>query len=58
MQKQGFPNVVVTNNLPRDYKRSKMAFDLILCDVACSGEGMFRKVDAAIGQWSVQYEMK
>lgn len=58
MQKQGCPNVVVTNNLPRDYKRSKMAFDLVLCDVPCSGEGMFRKDAGAIGEWSVQNVMK
>lgn len=58
MQKEGLPNVVVTNNLPRDYKRSKMAFDLILCDVPCSGEGMFRKDAGAIGEWSVQNVMK
>lgn len=58
MQKQGFANVVVTNNLPRDYKRSKMSFDLVLCDVPCSGEGMFRKDAGAIGEWSVQNVMK
>ena len=58
MQKQGCPNVVVTNNLPRDYRRSKMAFDLVLCDVPCSGEGMFRKDEGAIGEWSVQNVMK
>ncbi len=58
MQKQGCPNVVVTNNLPRDYRRSKMAFDLVLCDVPCSGEGMFRKDSGAIGEWSVQNVMK
>lgn len=58
MQKQGCPNIVVTNNLPRDYRRSKMAFDLVLCDVPCSGEGMFRKDEGAIGEWSVQNVMK
>ena len=58
MQKQGSPNVVVTNNLPRDYRRCKMAFDLVLCDVPCSGEGMFRKDEGAIGEWSVQNVMK
>lgn len=58
MQKQGSANVIVTNNLPRDYKRSKMAFDLVLCDVPCSGEGMFRKDAGAIGEWSVQNVMK
>ena len=31
-----------------------MKFDLILCDVPCSGEGMFRKDEATISEWSPQ----
>lgn len=27
-------------------------FDLVLCDAPCSGEGMFRKYDEAISEWS------
>ena len=27
-------------------------FDLVLCDAPCSGEGMFRKYDEAITEWS------
>ena len=27
-------------------------FDLVLCDAPCSGEGMFRKYDEAIEEWS------
>ncbi len=30
------------------------AFDLIMVDAPCSGEGMFRKDDTAIEEWSVQ----
>ena len=52
--KWGVPNHIVTNNYPRDYRASKMRFDLILCDVPCSGEGMFRKDPATIGEWSPQ----
>ena len=52
--KWGAPNHIVTNNYPRDYRASKMRFDLILCDVPCSGEGMFRKDPATIGEWSPQ----
>ena len=44
----------VTNLYPKDYRKSKMKFDLILCDVPCSGEGMFRKDEATIGEWSPQ----
>ncbi len=29
-------------------------FDLIMCDAPCSGEGMFRKDDIAIDEWSVE----
>lgn len=31
----------------------KGVFDLILCDVPCSGEGMFRKDPDSINQWSL-----
>ena len=52
--KWGAPNSIVTNNYPRDFKKAKLKFDLILCDVPCSGEGMFRKDPATISEWSVQ----
>ena len=54
IQKWGYPNCHVTNNYPHDYVRSGMLFDIILCDVPCSGEGMFRKDPATIGEWSPQ----
>ena len=52
--KWGAPNCIVTNNYPRDFRKAKAKFDLILCDVPCSGEGMFRKDPATIGEWSLQ----
>ena len=52
--KYGHPDVVVTNNYPADYHRAKLSFDVILTDVPCSGEGMFRKDEGAITEWSVQ----
>lgn len=52
--KWGCPGVIVTNNYPKDYARSGLMFDAILCDVPCSGEGMFRKDADAIGQWSIR----
>ncbi|MBQ2209362.1 MAG: hypothetical protein II404_05305 [Prevotella sp.] len=52
--KWGYANHIVTNAYPRDYRKAKMRFDLILCDVPCSGEGMFRKDPATIGEWSPQ----
>lgn len=52
--KWGHPGVVVTNNYARDYRKSGLPFDLILTDVPCSGEGMFRKDPQAIAEWSLQ----
>ena len=58
MQKQGHPNVIVTNSYPRDYRIDGQQFDVILADVPCSGEGMFRKDEGAIREWSLQNVMK
>lgn len=52
LQKFGHPDVIVTNNYPRDYQKAKLQFDVILTDVPCSGEGMFRKDEGAIQEWS------
>ncbi len=50
--KWGNPNVCVTNGAPADFGPLAAAFDLIIADVPCSGEGMFRKDPEAIGKWS------
>ena len=52
--KWGWPDCIVTNNYPRDFRKAKAKFDLILCDVPCSGEGMFRKDPNSISEWSLQ----
>ncbi len=52
--KWGWPDSIVTNNYPRDFRKAKARFDIILCDVPCSGEGMFRKDPATISEWSLQ----
>ncbi|MBQ7471938.1 MAG: hypothetical protein IJS97_05890 [Prevotella sp.] len=54
IQKWGWENCIVTNLYPKDYAHAKMRFDVILCDVPCSGEGMFRKDEGAIAEWSPQ----
>jgi len=51
--KWGNPNTIVTNNDPRDIGKLTHLFDLIVTDVPCSGEGMFRKDKDSIGEWSV-----
>ena len=48
----GQPNVMVTNNDPSDFGRLPGYFDLMLADAPCSGEGMFRKDETAIAEWS------
>lgn len=50
--KFGHPDVVVTNNYAIDYQRAGLRFGLILADMPCSGEGMFRKDPESIGEWS------
>ena len=52
IQKFGHPDVIVTNNFPIDYKKFGMQFDVILTDVPCSGEGMFRKDEGSIKEWN------
>lgn len=53
MQKWGYPGCYVTNNYPQDFGHLRQAFDFILTDVPCSGEGMFRKDPVAISEWSL-----
>ncbi len=50
--KEGYHNVIVTNNDPKDFGRMQNMFDIILIDAPCSGEGMFRKDPATIQEWS------
>ena len=51
--KQGHPDVLVTHNYPQDFKQTNWTFDVILTDVPCSGEGLFRKDSGAIKEWSL-----
>ena len=51
--KWGAPNTIVTNNTPADYGRLRHTFDVIIVDAPCSGEGMFRKDEEALAQWSL-----
>lgn len=50
--KSGYPNTIVTNSDPSDIGKLVNTFDVILIDAPCSGEGMFRKDNEAIGEWS------
>ncbi len=50
--KWGNSNVIVSQNKAEDFRHLKSFFDVILIDAPCSGEGMFRKDDEAVEQWS------
>jgi len=48
----GSPRCVVTSNAPAQVGKMADFFDVIATDVPCSGEGMMRKDDEAIAQWT------
>ena len=48
----GDPNVVVTSVDPKAFASLEGFFDIIVADVPCSGEGMFRKDSKAVEDWS------
>lgn len=50
--KWGDPNVIVTSADPAAFAGCPGFFDIIVADVPCSGEGMFRKDPKAVEQWS------
>ena len=50
--KWGHPRCVVTSNYPADFTPLEGLFDLIVVDAPCSGEGMFRKDETAVAEWS------
>ena len=52
IQKWGYPDNIVTNNDPEELGALKHLFDVIVADVPCSGEGMFRKDIDSTGEWS------
>ena len=54
MERLGFRNTATTCMDPARIARIfPETFDLIMVDAPCSGEGMFRKDDTAIKEWSV-----
>lgn len=53
IERMGFDNAIVTNNNVDDLSNCFYEyFDKIIVDAPCSGEGMFRKSEEAINQWS------
>ena len=55
IERMGVANALVTNEHPqRLADRYPGYFDRVLIDAPCSGEGMFRKEEAAVTDWSVE----
>ncbi len=52
MIRWGYPNTVVWNQDPDRLRSLGAIFQLITVDAPCSGEGMFRKDEVAIREWS------
>ena len=53
IERLGVANALVTNEHPAALaERFPGSFDKVLIDAPCSGEGMFRKEEAAISDWS------
>lgn len=50
--KYGAPNVAVTRGDASALGRLHSVFDIIVVDAPCSGEGMMRKEEEAVRQWS------
>lgn len=53
LERLGVRNAIVTSldtkELPKMFSG---VFDLVLCDAPCSGEGMFRKYESSLTEWS------
>lgn len=53
IERMGVGNALVTNETPQRLgQRLEHCFDRVLIDAPCSGEGMFRKEEAAVTDWS------
>ena len=50
--KWGYPAAVVTQGDTSRFRKLSGMFDIVAADVPCSGEGMMRKDDEAVAQWS------
>ena len=53
IERMGVANALVTNETPQRLAQAyPEMFDRVLIDAPCSGEGMFRKEEAAVTDWS------
>ncbi|MDI3311679.1 MAG: RsmB/NOP family class I SAM-dependent RNA methyltransferase [Thermoanaerobacterium sp.] len=55
IERMGIRNIVILNESPEKLENKFTGlFDKILVDAPCSGEGMFRKDETAINEWSLE----
>lgn len=54
LTKWGYPLATVTNRDSAYFAESGDKFDIVAVDAPCSGEGMMRKDEEAVAQWSTQ----
>lgn len=52
LSKWGYNNTFTSNHDVEDFQKLSSFFDLVLVDAPCSGEGLFRKDQAARQEWS------
>jgi 16S rRNA C967 or C1407 C5-methylase (RsmB/RsmF family)/NOL1/NOP2/fmu family ribosome biogenesis protein len=50
--KWGHSDTMITQSDPQQFGQAPHSFDLIVADLPCSGEGLFRKEPAARDEWS------
>ena len=59
IERQGFSNVVVTNNdFSKIFKNYEAKFNAIILDAPCSGSAMFRKNSLAKSDWNINKVLK
>lgn len=55
IERMGIKNAIVTNESPQSLAKVFVEyFDRIMVDAPCSGEGMFRKNETAVEEWSTE----
>lgn len=55
IERMAVANALVTNEHPQNLSQKYAGFfDRVLVDAPCSGEGMFRKEEAAVTDWSIE----
>lgn len=50
--KWGYPDIFITNSPTSRFRELPHTFDIVAVDAPCSGEGMMRKEEIAVSQWT------